>query len=98
MDHLEEYSKAYSKLRERAGLRLVDGAVHTAHLGRPDGKACRDYHKQCREWADKVGLLAGLAYGPSCWQCLRLNSCVHLHRVNVTSIHSTCWVTRTRTY
>ena len=67
-EHLWEYSQAYRRLRERAGLRLVDGAVHTAHLGRPDGKACRDYHRQCHDWADKVGIHAGLACDPGCFR------------------------------
>jgi hypothetical protein len=96
-EHLGEYSQAYAKVRERAGLRTVDGAAHTAHLGRPDGTSCRDYHRQCHEWADKVGIPAGLACAQNASIPLRLTHCMHLRRVSVKSTHSTWLVTRTST-
>ena len=51
-----EYRKAHGRLRGEAGRGQPDAEGHVEHLGRPDGKACRDYHRQCLEWADSVGL------------------------------------------
>ena len=52
--HVADYRKAYSRLRGEAGLGQRGATGHIEHLGRPDGKACKDYHRQCPEWADSV--------------------------------------------
>ena len=52
--HVADYRKAYGRLRGKAGLGQPGAAGHVDHLGRPDGRACRDYHRQCLEWADSV--------------------------------------------
>ena len=51
---LGDYEKAWSRLRANAGLGPVRKASVLDHNGTPDGKACKDYHKQCAWWADKV--------------------------------------------
>ena len=51
---LGDYEKAWSRLRAKAGLGPVRKASVLDHNGTPDGKACKDYHKQCAWWADKV--------------------------------------------
>ena len=90
--HVAEYRKAHGRLRGEAGLGQPDAAGHVEHLGRPDGKACRDYHRQCLEWADSVGLpVAGCRLSAclnvcvACWAFLRgweghcqlLGGCLH---------------------
>ena len=87
-EHITDYSEAYSRLRTEAGLGPVDAAAHTAHMGLPDGTACRDYHRQCSEWAGKVsnqdarataGAMPFLAAAPWCSGPRRLRSTDILH-------------------
>ena len=55
-EKLAHYEKAWSALRAEAGLAPVKRAAVLEHLGGPDGTSCKDYHKQCPWWADKVPL------------------------------------------
>ena len=51
---LQLYEKEWDAIREEAGLMRVNGGGFTAHLGKPDGVSCKDYHSECSHWADKV--------------------------------------------
>ena len=51
---LQLYEKEWDGFREEAGLMRVDGGGFTAHLGKPDGVTCKDYHAECLRWADEV--------------------------------------------
>ncbi len=51
---LGDYEKVWGRLRAEAGLGPVRKAAVLEHQGTPDGSSCRDYHKQCAWWADKV--------------------------------------------
>ncbi|CAL8463374.1 g2908 [Coccomyxa elongata] len=59
---LGDYEKAWSRLRTNAGLGPVRKASVLDHNRTPDGKACKDYHKQCAWWADKGECAANARY------------------------------------
>ena len=51
---LQLYEKEWDSIWEEAGLMGVKGGGFTAHLGKPDGVTCKDYHSECSRWADEV--------------------------------------------
>lgn len=61
---LQLYESQWEVIRLEAGLKGIKGGSFMAHLGKPDGVACRDYHMECSHWADEVSNLH--QFTPTC--------------------------------
>lgn len=61
--HLADYEKEWRALRVEAGLaESVSAQALLQHGAVPSGTECKDYHRQCTQWADSVSITLCTVY------------------------------------
>lgn len=61
--HLADYEKEWRAFRVEAGLaESVSAQALLQHGAVPSGTECKDYHRQCTQWADSVSITLCTVY------------------------------------